>query len=54
MLVSYSTHLVDYIDDVKKDPKAIYWYHLSHQVVFFASTDDFYFGHSLCTVSHRV
>ena len=47
-------YLIDYIEDVKKNPEAIYGDHLSHQVVLFASPDAFDFGHGLSTVRHGV
>lgn len=49
-----TNHLMDYIKDVKKDPKSIYRYHLRHQVVFFATSEAFYFGGGLSTVCHGV
>lgn len=47
-------HLVDYVEDVKKDAKSVNGDHLCHHVVFFASSNDFYFGCGLGAVYHGV
>lgn len=48
-----SNYLIDDIEDVKKNPEAVYGYDLSHQVAFFATYDAFYFDvDGFSTVCH--
>lgn len=47
-------YLIDDIEDVKENPKAVQGNHLSHQVVLLASPDAFEFGHGLGTMGQRV
>lgn len=47
-------HLINDIEDVKENPKAVQWNDLGHQVVLLGLPANFEFGHGLGSVGNGV